>query len=175
MHFIQRRTFSNFIKLSLLISGINQATMQSYCSFFTFMTYFFFIKFQKQPPEVFCKKGVLRNLTTFTGKHLCQSLFFDKVAGPCNFLKKETLAQVFSCEFCQISKNSFFTEHLWATASKICLFINYIQVYFFKRFSIEAQCSFYLETRHKCKSNYWFLSQMQQKQQSADLLQNRCS
>ena len=26
--------------------------------------------------EVFCKKGVLRNLTKFTGKHLCQSLFF---------------------------------------------------------------------------------------------------
>ena len=32
-------------------------------------------------------------------------------------LKKETLAQVFSCEFCEISKNTFFTEHLWTTAS----------------------------------------------------------
>ena len=32
---------------------------------------------QKQPPEVFCKKGVLRNFTKFTGKHLCQSLFFN--------------------------------------------------------------------------------------------------
>ena len=36
---------------------------------------------KKQPSEVFCKKGVLRNLTKFTGKHLCQSLFFNKVAG----------------------------------------------------------------------------------------------
>ena len=27
-------------------------------------------------PEVFCKKGVLRNFTRFTRKHLCQSLFF---------------------------------------------------------------------------------------------------
>ena len=27
-------------------------------------------------PEVFCKKGVLRNFTKFIGKHLCQSLFF---------------------------------------------------------------------------------------------------
>ena len=26
--------------------------------------------------------------------------------------KKETLAQVFSCEFCEISKNTFFAEHL---------------------------------------------------------------
>ena len=25
-----------------------------------------------------------------------------------NFIKKETLAQVFSCEFCEISKNTFF-------------------------------------------------------------------
>ena len=27
-----------------------------------------------------------------------------------NFIKKETLAQVFSCEFCEISKNTFFEE-----------------------------------------------------------------
>ena len=32
-------------------------------------------------PEVFCKKGVLRNFTKFTGKHLCPSLFFNKVVG----------------------------------------------------------------------------------------------
>ena len=28
------------------------------------------------------------------------------------FIKKETLAQAFSCEFCEISKNTFFIEHL---------------------------------------------------------------
>ena len=27
------------------------------------------------------KKGVLRNFTKFTGKHMCQGLFFNKVAG----------------------------------------------------------------------------------------------
>ena len=36
---------------------------------------------------------------------------FNKVAGrrpkACNFIKKETLAQVFSSEFCEISKNTF--------------------------------------------------------------------
>ena len=62
-------------------------------------------------PEVFCKKDVLRNFVKFTGKHLCQSIFFNKVAGlspeACNFIKKETLAQVFSCGFCEISKNTF--------------------------------------------------------------------
>ena len=35
----------------------------------------------------------------------------------CNFIKKEILAQKFSCEFCEISKNTFFAEHLWTTAS----------------------------------------------------------
>ena len=35
-----------------------------------------------------------------------------------NFIKKETLAQVFSCEICEISKNTFFTERLRRTASE---------------------------------------------------------
>ena len=35
----------------------------------------------------------------------------------CNFIKKETLTQVFSSDFCEISKNTFFTEYLWTTAS----------------------------------------------------------
>ena len=35
-----------------------------------------------------------------------------------NFIKKETLVQVFPCEFCQISRTTFFTEHLWTTASE---------------------------------------------------------
>ena len=30
-----------------------------------------------------------------------------------NFIKKETLAQVFSCKFSEISKNTFFKEPLW--------------------------------------------------------------
>ena len=30
-----------------------------------------------------------------------------------NFIKKETLAQVFSCEFYEISKNTFSIDHLW--------------------------------------------------------------
>ena len=30
-----------------------------------------------------------------------------------SFIKKENIAQVFSCEFCEISKNTFFIEQLW--------------------------------------------------------------
>ena len=37
----------------------------------------------------------------------------------CNFIKKETLAQEFSREFCEILKNTFFTERFWTTASEL--------------------------------------------------------
>ena len=49
------------------------------------------------------RKGVLLDFTKFTGKHLCQSFFFNKVAG----LRLQTLAQVFSFESCEISQNTF--------------------------------------------------------------------
>ena len=35
----------------------------------------------------------------------------------CNFIKKETLAQVFSCEFCEISKNTFLHISVLVAAS----------------------------------------------------------
>ena len=46
--------------------------------------------------EVFCKKGVLRNFVKFTGKHLCQSLFFNKFAGVnfAKFLRAPFLAEL---------------------------------------------------------------------------------
>ena len=66
------------------------------------------LTFRSSHPGVFYKKGVLKNFAKFTGKHQCQSLFFNK---------KETLAQVFSCEYCEIFKNTFYAEHLRVTAS----------------------------------------------------------
>ena len=52
------------------------------------------------------RKGALRNFAKFAGKHLCQSLFFNKFEGlmPATLFKKETLVQVFSYEFCEISE-----------------------------------------------------------------------
>ena len=52
-------------------------------------------------------KVVLTNLAKFAAKRL-----------RLRTLLKKRLAQVFFCEFCKISKNTFFTEHLWAHASK---------------------------------------------------------
>ena len=39
----------------------------------------------------------------------------------CNFIKKETLAQVFPCEFCEISKSTFFYRTPGGCFSSDCL------------------------------------------------------
>ena len=54
-------------------------------------------KIRSSRPDVFCEKGVLRN--------------FAKCA--CNFIKKETLVQVFPVNFAKFLRTPFFTEHLW--------------------------------------------------------------
>ena len=43
----------------------------------------------------------------------------------CNFIKQETQAQVFSCEFCKICKNTFFIGHLRTTAPVSCMMLSY--------------------------------------------------
>ena len=65
--------------------------------------------------EVFCKKVVLTNFTKFTGKQLCQSLFFNKVADlrPATILKKRLWRRFFRVNFMKFLKTPFFTEHLW--------------------------------------------------------------
>ena len=43
--------------------------------------YFLLKSHRSSRPEVLCERGVLENFAKFTGKHLCQSLFFNKVTG----------------------------------------------------------------------------------------------
>ena len=70
--------------------------------------------------------GVVRNFAIHKKTPVPESLFLIKLQAwgtfliklqAWNFFKKETLAQVFSCEFCEISRSTFFTEHLLPTAS----------------------------------------------------------
>ena len=49
------------------------------------------------------KKAVLKNVEIFTVKQLCSSL-------------RDTQAQVFSCQYCDIFKNTYFGEHLRTAA-----------------------------------------------------------
>ena len=54
-------------------------------------------------PEVFYKKGVLKNFAKFTGKHLCQSLFLIKLlAEACNVIKKRLWHRRFLMSFAKI-------------------------------------------------------------------------
>ena len=48
---------------------------------FRYDSNFFDFSLRSSRLEVSCTKGVLRNFAKFTGKHLCQSIFFNKIAG----------------------------------------------------------------------------------------------
>ena len=62
-------------------------------------------------PGAFSEKDILRNLAKFTRKHLCLSLFFNKVAGlRLATLLKKRLAQVFFVNFAKFLKTPFLTE-----------------------------------------------------------------
>ena len=110
------------------------------CSFISFNKIFTFIsrmlEFKKQPPEVFCKKR-------------CSHRF-------CKIHRKTPLAQVFSYEFCEISKNTFFIEHFWATASGVynissvfSKFLCHVYDYFYD--------SFYMPDPYPLKQGAWHL------------------
>ena len=64
--------------------------------------------------KVFYKKGVLRKFVKFTGKRLCQRLFFNKVAGlrPATLLKKSLRHKCFPVNCKKFLRTPFFTEHL---------------------------------------------------------------
>ena len=55
------------------------------------------------------KNGVLKNFTKFTGKHLCQSLFFNKVADlrPATLLKRRLYHRYFPVNFVKFFKAPF--------------------------------------------------------------------
>ena len=55
---------------------------------------------------VFCEIGAFKNLAKFTGKHLWQSLFFNKVAG------QRLWYTCFPVNFAKFPRTHFVTEHL---------------------------------------------------------------
>ena len=66
---------------------------------------------QKQPSVVFLE------ISQNSEKITCARVSFSIKLQACNFIKKEILAQVFSCQFCEIFKDTLFTEHLRTTTS----------------------------------------------------------
>ena len=82
----------------------SESTLRILFKFIESSHYYLLIKVtfyhEKQPPEVFCKKTCSQEFRKIHKKTLVP-----------------TLAQVFSCEFCEISKNTFLAEHVGTSAS----------------------------------------------------------
>ena len=70
--------------------------------------------FRSSRLDVFCKKDVLRNFAKITGKHLCQSLFLNKVAGlsPATLLKGRLWHRRFPVNFAEFVRTPFLQNTL---------------------------------------------------------------
>ena len=88
------------------------------------------IVFRSSRPEVFCKNGEA-----------------------CNFIKKETLAQVFSCKFCEFSKNTFFYR-----TPPVAAFESWSLFFKFNYHSVIAwyTSSVHIEYFYNFKNSYFF-------------------
>ena len=71
-------------------------------------------------------EGVLRHFAKFTGKHLCQSLHFNKAAGlrPATLLKKRLWHRYFSVNFEKFLRAPF----LQNTSGQLLLLLHYFTV-----------------------------------------------
>ena len=69
-----------------------------------------FIKKQNQPLEVFHEENCSWNFEKFTGKHLCQSLFFNKVAALEYLFYRTPLGDCFQKKH-QITKKKVLSNH----------------------------------------------------------------
>ena len=81
---------------------------------------------KKQPQEVFCKRGVLKNFVNFTGKHFCLSLFLIKLQA-CNFVKKRLQHSSFPVHLDKFLKTSL----LKSICERLFLFVVSLQAYNF--------------------------------------------
>ena len=107
----------DFIRNNFFVSFRKRVSIfdSHFCDFQIFLKCSKSLKpYRRSHPDVFCKKGILRNFTKFTGKHLCQSLFFNKVAGlrPATLLKKRLWHRCFPANFVKFLRTPFFIEHL---------------------------------------------------------------
>ena len=104
--------FISWFRLKIIVVG--RYTTRPDCRFTDSFTYILdlpkiWIKIiRNSRQEAFFKKGVLRNFEQFTGKHLCQGLFFNKVPGSGQRLWR----RCFPVNFSKLLRTPFLTEHL---------------------------------------------------------------
>ena len=102
-HLLNKYIWYNFFFCLFIKSYLSRATCENAS------------KCRSSRPEAFYKKGIFRNFAKFTGNHLCQSLFFNKVAGlrPVTLLKKRLWYMCFPVNFTKFLRTPFFIDHLW--------------------------------------------------------------
>ena len=81
------------------------------------------LKLEATTGGVALKKDVLKNFDNFTGKHLYQGLVFSK--GEENLIEKETLLELFSCEFLRTL--------FYRTQQRLLLFVQYLKFQKFRQ------------------------------------------
>ena len=81
--------------------------MLQHCFFVLFHTSY--LRYRSSHQGCSMKNSVLRNFTKLTGKHLCQSLFFNKVVGlrPATLLKKRLRHRCFLVNFAKFLRTPF--------------------------------------------------------------------
>ena len=98
-----RNFFKAFFFFHILVREISSTSMLSV----DLLSVFLKIRHDRSSrSEVFCKRGVLKNFSKFTGKHLCQGLFFNRLK-PATLLKKRLWHRCFIMNFAEFSKASF--------------------------------------------------------------------
>ena len=94
-HVCQSLFFDKFAGIIFYRAPLDDCFSDGFCWKFTFDFQVFLCCFY----TCSVRKGVLRNFTKFTGKHLCQSLFFNKFAGI--IFHRTPLDDCFSDGFCR--------------------------------------------------------------------------
>ena len=101
----------SFKKLHLRLGSEYVAVLLLFFHYLVAETFYKYLKRNRSSHWRRCsvKKGVLGNFAKFTGKHLCQSLFFNKVAGltPAALLKKRLWHRCFPVNLAKFLRARF--------------------------------------------------------------------
>ena len=82
--------------------------------------YLKFYIFRSSNPEVFYKKGALKNFAKFTGKHTCVVVFFFHKIADLQLLKWRLRHRCFRLNFCKIFRNNLFYRTPLIITSLFC-------------------------------------------------------
>ena len=113
---------------------------------FSWKGVFFICESQTHSPELIYKKTFSQR-SKFTGKYLCQSLFFNKVVclEACRCIEKRLWRRCFPVNFAKFLRTYFLTEHLWSTA--------YGELVSFNPFHVTSPILYPLKTENQRFSN----------------------